>query len=160
MARSQPFDAIPQVTRYLHPSSCGLPHDFDTADCLVGIAAATELLEGFRRSGLVVLPSTVANFVSRRFDEMTSPEPEPASDTGPIGLTSFLYTEIVRIRSRRHDGSFVRTESMPRPMAEIVLADHAWSHDDDIVGAIIEVEPTWIDGLLRDLGQNYTGWTA
>ena len=32
--------------------------------------------------------------------------------------------------------------------------------DDDIVGAIIEVEPTWIDGLLRDLGQNYTGWTA
>jgi hypothetical protein len=162
MARSQPFDAIPQITRYLHPTSCGLLHDFDTADCLVGIAAATELLEGLRRAGLLVLPSNVANFVSRRFDEMTSPdEPQSASsDSKPMGLTSFLYTEIVRIRSRRQDGSFVRTEPMPRPMAEIVLADHAWSHDDDIVGAIIEVEPTWIDGLMRDLGQNYTGWAA
>jgi hypothetical protein len=145
MARSQPFDAIPQITRYLHPSSCGLPHDFDTADCLVGIAAATELLEGLGRAGLVVLPSTVANFVSRRFDEMTSPDQPVPADSGPIGLTSFLYTEIVRIRSRRLDGSFVRTEPMPRPLAEIVLVDHAWSHDDDIVSAIIEVEPTWID---------------
>lgn len=160
MARSQPFDAIPQITRYLHPSACGVMHDFDTADCLVGIAAATELLQGLGRSGLVVLPSTVANFVSHRFDEMTSPDQPEAADSGPIGLTSFLYTEIVRIRSRRLDGSFVRTEPMPRPLAEIALVDHAWSHADDIVSAIIEVEPTWIDGLMRDLGQNYAGWAA
>jgi len=160
MARSQPFDAIPQITRYLHPSACGLMHDFDTADCLVGIAAATDLLEGLSRAGLVVLPSTVANFVSRRFDEMTSPEPEPSTVAGPIGMTSFLYTESVRIRSKKQDGSVVRTEPMPRPLAEIVLCDHAYTHDADIVSAIIEVEPSWIESLMADLGQSYSGWAA
>jgi hypothetical protein len=161
MARSQPFDPIPQLARYLHPSACGMQHDFDLSDCLVAIAAATDLHTGLGHAGLVVLPSTVANFVARRFDEMTSPEPEPAAATdGPIGITAFLYKEIVRIRSKRVDGTIVRTEPMPRPIAELVLVDHAYSHDADIVSSMIEVEPTWVDGLMRDLGQNYTGWAA
>jgi hypothetical protein len=160
MARSKPFDPIPQIARYLHSSACGVPHDFDLADCLVAIASATSLHEGLGREGLAIVPSTVANFVSRRFDEMTSAEPVESVEFGPVGMTSFLYTEIVRIRSRRTDGTFVRTEPMPRPLAEIVLVDHAFSHDADIVGAMIEAEPTWIDGLLRELGQNYTGWAA
>jgi hypothetical protein len=161
MARSQPFDPIPQITRYLHPTACGQQHDFDIAECLIAITAATALHDGLGHAGLVVLPSTVANFVSRRFDEMTSPEPEETADPdGPIGMTSFLYKEIVRIRSKRVDGTFVRTEPMPRPIAELVLVDHAYSHDADIVSAMIEVEPNWIDGLMRDLGQNYSGWAA
>lgn len=160
MARSQPFDPIPQITRYLHSSVCSLPHDFDLAECLVAIASATELREGLEGAGLVVLPSTVADFVSRRFEEMTSPEPQETAQPGPVGLTSFLYTEIVRIRSRRLDGSIVYTEPMERPLAEIVLVDHGLSHDVDIIGAMIEAEPSWIDSLLQNLGQNYTGWAS
>jgi hypothetical protein len=160
MARSQPFDAVPQVARYLHPSVCGLAHDFDLADCLVAIAAATELRVGLEHAGLVILPSTVANFVSRRFDEMTNPDAQDASEPGPMGPTSFLYTEVVRIRSRRLDGSVVRSEPMARPLAEIALVDQAWSHDPDVVAAMIESEPNWIDGLLQNLGQNYSGWAS
>jgi hypothetical protein len=160
MARSQPFDPIPQITRYLHSSACGRPHDFDLAECLVAIAAATELREGLEGAGLVVLSSTVANFVSRRFEELTSPEPQETAQPGPAGLTSFLYTEMVRIRSRRLDGTIVYTEPMARPLAEIVLVDHGLSHDVDIVGAMIEAEPSWIDSLLQNLGQNYTGWAS
>jgi hypothetical protein len=160
MAPSQAFDPIPQMARYLHPSVCGLPHDFDLADCLVAIGAATELHDGLKRTGLVVLSSTVANFVSRRFEEMTTPECQEPAQPGPIGLTSFLYTEIVRIRSRRLDGTVVRSEPMSRPLAEIVLVDHGLSHDADIIGAVIEPEPNWIEGLMQNLGQNYSGWAS
>ena len=160
MARSQPFNPIPQIARYLHPSICGKPHDFDTAECLVAITGATALREGLGCAGLAILPSTAANFVSRRFDEMTAPEAVESTGPGPVGLTSFLYTETVRIRSKRLDGTVVRTEPMPRPIAELVLVDHAYTHDADIVSAMIEAEPNWIDGLLRDLGRNYSGWAS
>jgi hypothetical protein len=160
MDSSRPFDPIPQIARYLHPSACGVRHDFDNASCLVATAAAKELHEGLEATGLVVLPSTVANFVSRRFDEMTAPEAPETAQPGPAGMTSFLYTEIVRIRSRRRDGTTVQTEPMSRPLAEIVLVDFGMSHDSDVVAAMIEAEPSWIDGLLADLGQNYTGWAA
>ena len=160
MARS-PFDPTPQLARYLHARSCGSPHNFDLADCPVARTAAISLVSDFRSLGLTILPENAANFVLRHLEEMAAPASalEPAPDA-PTGLTAFLYTETVRIRHRRHDDTFSYTDSMVRPIAEIVLIDYNLSHEADVIGAMIEADPAWIGDLFESLGRNYAGYLS
>jgi hypothetical protein len=160
MARS-PFDATPQLARYLHARSCGSLHNFDLADCPVARTAAISLVSDFRHLGLTILPENAANFVLRHLEEMSAPSSalEPAPDA-PVGLTAFLYTEMVRIRRRRYDDTFSYTDSMVRPIAEMVLIDYNLSHADDVVGAMIEADPAWIGDLFESLGRNYAGFLS
>ena len=151
---SRTFDPIPLLVRFTHKEACGQSHAFDLSECPAAQAAAENLAARLGEAGLVLMPSSVASFLARRFLEMTedTPAPDAADMLMPRGVAWPLYHELVRIRQRWHDGRLTYTEPMRRWLAEIVLIDYNLTHERGVVGARIEPTPTPLNALFARLG--------
>lgn len=144
-----PFDPRRQLAAYLHPRLCGEPHaDLEPWQCLVVVGAIDAWIADFRSAGLVAVPVEVVGFVVRQFDApLTDPIEHVAAEPG--GIRADLYHAQTFVEVRQRDGSTRRLGPWPRWLAEIMLVDLNWSHDEQVVGARLVAEPAWIGELLR-----------
>ena len=144
-----PFDPRRRLSAYLHPRLCRGHHsEMEPWECLVVAGAIDAWIADFRSAGLVALPVEVIDFVERQFD---APRAEPMEQVTaePGGIRGDLYHAQVFIEVRQRDGSTHRLGPWPRWLAEIMLVDLNWSHDEHVIAARLVAEPAWIGELLR-----------
>ncbi len=169
---TSPFDPIPRLATYLHPSVCP-DHAalVGATDCPVALDAARHSREELLDAGLAVMPIDVVSFVETQFrlalgsdtdpasadaDGRGSPSrtlTDPAADGagGPPTMTADLYRSPTLLVCRRWDGSEERLGPWARPLAEAILVDFNWTHDPEFVAARLEPEAVWIGQLLDGL---------
>jgi len=145
------FDPHPQLARYLHARVCpGHRTEIDPVDCLLMPSAMADFQAELAKAGLSLVPTKIVQFLMRSYDgaiaDATPAERAPASGSEQRAIESTF------VAIRLADGTTRRDGPYPRWMAELVIGDLAWSHADDVVGARLEREPSWIASLLDELG--------